>query len=86
MMTGYMGSTFNGSPTLATSVANAEILTGNPRVYNLTLITDQPCTIKINGSADPIYIRASQTVLIPLCNSLKIVEGSITYNWIAVMA
>lgn len=83
MFNNYAGTKFVGAPSLQTSVAGAEILTDGLRLYNLTFIADQPCTIKINGEADAIYVRASQTVQIQICVSLIVVEGGITYNWIA---
>ena len=84
MEVGYKGTLVRGSATLSTSVANAEILTGTPIMVNFTLTTDQPCTIKFNGQ-DAVFVRANQTVLIPRCNSVKIVEAGITYNWIAIL-
>lgn len=81
MITGYMGTKFEGSSTLETSVANEEILNANTTYANLTFIVDTACTIKINGG-DAIYIRASQTILIPVCSSLKIVESGIKFSWL----
>lgn len=82
MFTSYNGTLVEGSASLVTSVANAEIIpTGNTYV-NFTFQADQICHIFVNGSANAIYLRASQIVSLDKVSSLKIQEGAITFSWI----
>jgi hypothetical protein len=86
LITNHWASEMRGSSTLQTSVADEEILTGNPRLCNLTIIGDTPFILKINGSTNGIYVRANQNLLIPVCNSLKITTNGVTFNWVAQLA
>ena len=63
LITNNLSSHMLGAPSLQTSVANAEILSGNPSVTNFTFAPDQPCTVKINGDDTAIYVKASQKIL-----------------------
>lgn len=83
MIDNYKGGKFVGSAILSTSVANAEIVPNDLRLVNMTLQTDQNCVLLINGSTDGIYLRASQLLVLDICNSLKITTDGIQYNWIA---
>lgn len=84
MFTNYRGTFVDGSASLLTSTANAEIL-GNGNVYgNFIFQPDQICHAYINGSVNPIYIRAGQVVSLDSISSLKIQEVGITFTWIGV--
>ena len=80
MITNYRGTIIKGSSELQTSVAEEDILNGT-KFVNFELINDQTCTISINNG-EYIYIRANQGISIPVCNSCKIKENNITFNWI----
>lgn len=83
MFTNYSGTVIKGSPSLQTSVANAEIVSASIR--NFAFMNDQACTVIINGG-DNIYLRAEQGLFIPVCNSFKITTNGITFNWVGVLA
>jgi len=80
LITDNFGSIMLGSANLQISMAGVEILTGNPRVLNFSIIADNDYHITINGGT-PIFIRGSQILLVPVVNSVSIVEAGITYNW-----
>ena len=80
MITNNMGTVIVGSANLQTSVANAEIISSDTRVINLSIINNSDCHMIINGS-NSIFIRANQGLLIDVCHSLKIVEAGIVFNW-----
>jgi hypothetical protein len=80
-----VASYFDGSSSLQTSVANAEIIPVGVSFYFFQFSNDQDCTIKINDS-NPIFIRANQGLVSTfhdrMVYSFKIVESGIKYNWI----
>lgn len=80
MITNNMGTIILGSPALETSVANQEILTGNPRVLNLSILNDQDCVMIFNNG-DGVFIRAGQGKLVDVCSSIKITTNGVTFNW-----
>lgn len=83
MITNRYDGTLVGSPSLETSVANAEIVPTGKKIINFELYNDQACTISVNGQS-AIYVRAAQGISIPVVNSCKIIQNSITYNWIGI--
>lgn len=84
IITNYYGTVVKGSSELETSIAEQEILPNGLRFANFEITNDQICTISINGG-DYIYLRANQGLSIPVCNSCKIKENDITYNWTGIV-
>ena len=80
-MSTYLGTVFEGSTTLQTSTAGAEILTSGNRYTDFSFKNDQICSVSINGG-DYIYLRANQGFTAQVIKSLKIQENSITFTWI----
>ena len=83
MITNRYDGTVIGSPSLETSVANAEIIPTNARIINFELLNDQVCTISIDNQT-PVYVRAGKGVSINVVNSCKIIEAGITFSWIGI--
>lgn len=81
MITTNFGTLIKGSAALQTSVAEQEIIPSGYRFSNFNLLNTQACTISIN-QGDYIYIRASQGINIDICNSCRIKEDNISFNWI----
>lgn len=86
MFTNYSGELVEGSASLLTSVANIEIITVGNIYVNFVFQADQICHVFINGSINPIYLRAGQIVNLDRVSSLKVQEASITYTWIGTRA
>lgn len=96
---GRMGIDYLGSPSLQTSVANAEILPAPPEnfslgkkynFYKFAYMNDQDCSVLINSNTTPIFLRAGQGFETNEADapiySFKIVEAGITYNWLGAFA
>jgi hypothetical protein len=87
------GRGYIGSNSLQTSTANQEIIPSIPIQYNLYKFqfqNDEDCSIFINKSAAPLFLRAGQGFEMDKNDapiySFKIVEADITFNWIGAYA
>ena len=80
-----IGSRYEGSPEIETSVAGEEILPENKAYYKFGLMVDEDCTVSINGS-NPIFLRAglgfTMNEIDGRISSVKIQEDGIPFNWI----
>lgn len=84
MVINYRNELIEGSASLLSSTANAEVLTNltNGGAYiNVFYQADTASHVFLNGSANPIYIRAGVQYQFDYVNSLKVQENAISFTW-----
>lgn len=84
MQVNYRGTNIKGSPTLLTSVANAEIITEGT-VLNFSFMNTDDCVVIVNSGGN-IFLRAEQGLFIDVVNSFKVVTAGVAFNWVATLA
>ena len=83
MQTNYKGTILRGTPNLATSIANQELI-ADGRVLNMAFQNTQGCVVVVNNG-DQIYLRENQGLFVAVCNSFKITTSGVNFNWVAVL-
>lgn len=88
-----MGNGYLGSRELEVSTNLKEVIPDSPsdwsygyELYKFSFMNDEDCTIIINNSEEPIYLRARQGFNMEIydktINSFVIVESGIHYNFV----
>ncbi|MBM7598105.1 hypothetical protein JOC34_000462 [Virgibacillus halotolerans] len=79
------GSSFHGTDSIKTSVANEEILPTASKFYKFSLMNEGDSTVSINGS-DPIFLKSgigfSTDQSDVYVKSFKFLEDNIQYFWV----